>query len=513
MSRGSNDPWRDRVLSEREILLSEAERIVHMGSWVWDLRAGTIGWSDELFRIFGHEPGAFEPSLERFLGGLVEEDAEIIRQESAMVPSEGRIPGPRLARVRRPDGSTREVTFDGATVYDADGQPVRVVGTALDVSDLRSAERASQQALASLDDAQRLARMGSWRLDLATNKVEWSAGLYALLGIDPSEVPDIRHISQGIPADEMSRVWAWQLATLAGKPGTIEHRFVRADGQLRHLVVESAVKRDERGTISEITGTTMDVTERRALEAQLLRSQKMEALGRLAGGIAHDFNNLLTVITSNAQSLNRTYDLGAPISDIMEAADRASAMVRQLLAFARQIVINPRLIDLSATMTQASRLVTRLLGEQVHMTVEAEPGLWAIRADDTQMHQVIMNLAINARDAMPEGGQLRVRLANVVLGGQTVRNLIPGPAEGEHVMRAMADTGIGMDEATRGRAFEPFFTTKGPERGSGLGLATVFGIVTQSGGCLELDSAPGQGATFRIYFPRAPGPSPRDGGP
>lgn len=288
-------------------------------------------------------------------------------------------------------------------------------------------------------------------------------------------------------------------------------RFERLDVRLRHgdgswRVVSAigAVLPPETGIPGMIING-QDVTEHRQLEAQLRQSQKMEAIGVLAGGVAHDFNNLLTAILGNADLAFGRLPGGHPVledlSEIRKAGERAASLTSQLLAFSRKQVVSPVVLDPNAVVQDLEKMLRRLIGESISLGTSLEPGLGRIRADRGQVEQVIMNLAVNARDAMPGGGQLTIETRNVNLGADYVgahAYVPPGP----YVLLAVSDTGIGMDEGTRSRIFEPFFTTKEPGRGTGLGLSTVYGIVKQSGGSIEVYSEPGTGTTFKIYFPR-----------
>ena len=247
-----------------------------------------------------------------------------------------------------------------------------------------------------------------------------------------------------------------------------------------------------------------DVTERRALEQQLRQSQKMEAVGRLAGGIAHDFNNLLMVISGYSEflldRLGPDPTLRGPAQEIASAAGRASSLTRQLLAFSRKQMLAPKILDLNGVVTENLKMLTRMIGEDIDLVMVPAAGLGAVRADAGQIEQVIMNLAVNARDAMPSGGKLTIETSNVSLDEEYARFHAP-LAPGEYVMLAISDTGAGMDAETQSHIFEPFFTTKGP-KGTGLGLSTVYGIVKQSGGYIWVYSEPGKGTTFKIYLPR-----------
>jgi signal transduction histidine kinase/ActR/RegA family two-component response regulator len=245
--------------------------------------------------------------------------------------------------------------------------------------------------------------------------------------------------------------------------------------------------------------------ERALLERQLNQAQKLEAVGRLAGGIAHDFNNLLTVIIGFAQFAREEVPTGAAVAgsldEVLKAAERAATLTRQLMAFSRQQIVEPRPLDLNVVVADIERMLRRLIGEDIALTFVPGADLWVVQADRGQIEQVIVNLAVNGRDAMPEGGQLTIETSNVELDEAFVR-AHAGTRIGPHVLLAVSDSGFGMDAETRARIFEPFFTTKAREKGSGLGLATVYGIVTQANGHVWVESEPGQGTTFKIYLPR-----------
>ena len=252
---------------------------------------------------------------------------------------------------------------------------------------------------------------------------------------------------------------------------------------------------------------TDDLTQLRQLEHSLNQAQKMEAVGRLAGGIAHDFNNLLTIILGYSELLTTRTDVPEEVAqdaqEIVKAARSAAALTRQLLAFSRRSILEPRVISLNDVVGQVHSLLGRLLGEDIALDIRLAPDLHPVRADPGHLEQVIMNLAVNARDAMPGGGRLTIETGNVTLDDQYVTEH-PGSSAGGHAMITVTDDGIGMDDVVKARLFEPFFTTKELGKGTGLGLATVYGAVKQSGGSIWVESEPGRGTTFRILLPAVP---------
>jgi signal transduction histidine kinase len=290
----------------------------------------------------------------------------------------------------------------------------------------------------------------------------------------------------------------------------LELEGLRADGS--RFPIELSVSRIAAVGGIEFTAWIRDLTERRRTEealrlseAQLRQAQKMEAVGRLAGGVAHDFNNVLTAIFGYADLVLDSLDAEDPrrtdLDEIKRAAHRAAGLTRQLLAFSRKQVMQPRQINLNHIIENLETLLLKLIGQEIVLQIDAAPSLWDIRADPGQIEQVLMNLASNARDAMPEGGRLTIATANEDLRPDDATSLL-GIAPGRFVRLTVADTGHGIPAGVRAHIFEPFFTTKEQGKGTGLGLATVYGIVKQSGGWVYLDEGPGAGTSFRIYLPR-----------
>ncbi|HYT91412.1 MAG TPA: PAS domain-containing protein, partial [Gemmataceae bacterium] len=313
------------------------------------------------------------------------------------------------------------------------------------------------------------------------------------------------------PGSDPEAVAKLRTALREERPCLVEVLNYRKDGSSFWNALSIAPVRDASGKTSHFVGVQTDITEFKRLEEQVRQAQKMEAFGQLAGSVAHDFNNLLTIINGYSELLLNMLPVEEParelVREVLRAGERSAALTRQLLAFGRRQILEPKVLDLNALVRDTEQLLRRVLGEHIELTLSLEPGLGWVKVDRGQIEQVLMNLAVNARDAMPEGGTLRIATGNVVLD-ESYAETHPQVHAGWYVMLAVSDTGCGMDESIQARIFEPFFTTKGPGRGTGLGLATVHGIVRQSGGRIEVHSAVGRGTTFKIYLPRVEGASP-----
>jgi two-component system, cell cycle sensor histidine kinase and response regulator CckA len=391
------------------------------------------------------------------------------------------------------DGATVSVEVSSWLIVDDDG-PVGVQAVCRDVTEsnqrFRRLFESSPQGMAVVDQEGRvleanpaLGRTLGYGIDELTG-----------LGFTEFTHPD----DCAVDVEQYTKLMAGELSHYE-----LEKRFIRKDGELvwGHITVFALPDPGARPRLA--IGILGDITERRALEEQLRQSQRMEAIGQLAGGVAHDFNNLLAAVTSycdlaeDALPERGDATVRASLEGIRGAADRAAEVTQQLLAFGRRQVLELRAIDLNAAVTDQMRLLRRLLGEDIEVRLVLEPELVPVTMDPGQLTQVVMNLAVNARDAMPGGGILTIETHNVDLDrAPTTTGIVSGP----HVLLAVTDTGSGMEESTRVRAFEPFFTTKEPGKGTGLGLSTVLGIVEQSGGRVSVYSEPGLGTTFKVYM-------------
>jgi len=330
-----------------------------------------------------------------------------------------------------------------------------------------------------------------------------------IMGYDPAEALGPTWWTDHLHSEDRDPVLAAVPSILSRDHLAFEYRFRHKDGSYHWIHDEARLTRDSAGRPVEVFGSWVDITERKALEMQLLQAQKMEAVGLLAGGVAHDFNNVLTAIGGYAELVRedlpgedaRRHD----VEEILRATERAATLTRQLLAFSRRQVLAPRVLDLNGVVAGVDNMLRRLIGADVELRTALAPELGAVRADPGQLEQVIMNLVVNARDAMPRGGKLTLETANAELD-ESYALEHPAVVAGPYVMLAVSDSGVGMDAATQARVFEPFFTTKEKGKGTGLGLATVYGIVKQSGGNIWLYSEPGRGTTFKIYLPRVDQP-------
>ncbi len=381
-------------------------------------------------------------------------------------------------------------------------------------SERREVESQLRKSQSQLAQAQQIARLGSWEWDLAENKITWSEQTQRLYGRTLGEADSsLESVLEYVHRDDQPRVKQVIADSLRTRqPFICDHRVLLPDGTERMMQGRGELLMNGHGEAVKMFGIVQDVTEaKQAQEAlqrseeQLRHSQKMEAVGRLAGGVAHDFNNLLTVIGGycalSGQQLDQKHPLQKSIVEIQKASDRAASLTGQLLAFSRKQVLQPRVLQLNEVVRGMEKMLRRLIGEDIELCTGFDASLGRVKADPGQIEQVIMNLAVNARDAMPRGGKLTISTVNTKIDQKTrFRNRTL--EAGEYVMIAVSDSGMGMTEETKAHLFEPFFTTKGVGKGTGLGLATCYGIITQSGGDIRVYSELNSGTTFKIYLPR-----------
>lgn len=327
-----------------------------------------------------------------------------------------------------------------------------------------------------------------------------------ILGYMSHELEGTLSFEQIHPDDREKVQKAAMDARHSGVGQSVEYRMRHKNGSWRTLESKASTILDDHGMVERLVIVNRDVTERKQLEEQFRQAQKMEAVGRLSGGVAHDFNNLLGVIIGYAEvlqeSIPTTDSLRVSVDEVLKAGHRAASLTRQLLAFSRQQVLDPKVFDLNGVVRDMEKMLKRLIGEDIELRTELDSSLALIKADQSQIEQAILNLAVNARDAMPSGGKLILATSNFRMDEIFVRRYPYPVAIGDYVLLIVSDNGIGMDAVTQSRIFEPFFTTKEKGKGTGLGLSMVYGIVKQSGGYIDVTSKPGTGTDFRIYFPK-----------
>jgi two-component system cell cycle sensor histidine kinase/response regulator CckA len=387
-----------------------------------------------------------------------------------------------------------------------DGKLVGSVVTFLDISERKGAEAALRESEEKYREFIENATFGIFRSTPQGDLLDVNPALVSMLGYGSKDELLSLNLDRDIYESPTDRIMAWQACQLSERSIGIEVNWRRKDHKTIAVRLCFRVIRDKDDQIKHFEVIAEDVTEKRTLEEQFRQAQKMEAMGRLAGGISHDFNNLLGVIIGYSDLLlaSPTRDDLAQhrIEEIKKAGQRAASLTRQLLAFSRKQVLTPRVLDLNTVVAETSKMLLRLLGEDIELIAKLSPALDHVKADPTQIEQVIMNLAVNARDAMPMGGTIVIETANAELDRTYAGHFRADVQPGNYVLLTVSDTGIGMDNKTQARIFEPFFTTKEKGKGTGLGLATVYGIIRQSGGYIWVYSEIGKGTIFKIYIPR-----------
>ena len=497
----------DLTRSEQE--LAAAQRIAHLGSFQQSLtnldqfENAPMHLSDEGFRIFGFEPGTVEPTRANFMRMIHPDDRERVRQatQTAILSRDAY---DQEYRIIRPDGSERVIHTQGKVVCDeSTGQLSRLVGTVQDITERKKAEERFYKAFNANPEP----------ISIATV----SEGRY--IDVNESFLRVTGHSRQEVIGRTSAEINFW--AQSQGRDRFIE--LLREHGSVRELEITFRTKSGEIRTAADsaeiidvggqpcVIAIFRDITEQNSLEKQLRQTQKMEAIGQLSGGIAHDFNNLLSVIIGYTGTIEERLPAGDPLHKMCEqvkkAGHSAASLTRQLLAFSRQQVLEPKILDVNEILRNMEKMLRRLIGEDIEFSTGLDAAVANIKADQGQIEQVIMNLVVNARDAMPHGGKLRIESTNIELDEEYAR-LHPQQQAGSYVLLTFADTGMGMDADTQAHIFEPFFTTKEVGKGTGLGLSTVYGVVRQSGGYIWVYSELGQGTIFKIYMPQS-GPRTR----
>ena len=520
------------ILQLTEEQLRRAENIADIGVFELDLASGDWATTPHVAVLFGIEPHSAKQSLAAWEQTIFIDDRLKLRAAFAAAKQGGGTFGTEF-RVKHPDGSVHWLTAKGETARDSSGTIRWLRGTCLDITQRKTLEarllalsetlearvRTRAQELdasyAQLHESERRFRLlvesvtdyAIFMLDPKGDVVNWNPGAERLKGYSRAEILG-QHFSRFYPEEDRQTGLPGQILDLASANGKFEGEGwrVRKDGSRFWANVVLHAIRDEEGQLLGFAKVTRDLTERRAAEEQLRQAQKMEAVGQLTGGIAHDFNNLLTVISGNLETLQRRMpnrddsSLQRYVSSALQGASRAALLTHQLLAFSRRQALDPKSVSINTLITRTSELLRRTLPEAISIETVLAGGVWNAFVDANQLENCLLNLAVNARDAMPDGGKLTIEAANVYLDEEYAASA--EVSSGQYVGIFISDTGIGMTAETAIKAFDPFFTTKEVGRGTGLGLSQVYGFVKQSGGHVKIYSEVGAGTTLKLYLPR-----------
>ena len=504
MRRRSTD---DELLTH----LLDAQRLARIGSWDLSLATSELMWSDQLRRIFEIDPSAAKPEGRQFLD-TVRPDDRLEFEDAFLRSFDSTVPIEIENRLVMPDGRVKYILHRLEILHDERGDPLRALGTCEDVSERREADRAVRQSeTLHRTTAAELSTLLDNSLDVicsfdaAGRFIRVNRASEAVLGYTPGELMGAPYITN-ILADDRDKT---RLAVSTARAGTpvrnFENRCRRRNGSVATL--QWTIQWSEQEQIMFCVGR--DVTEAKHLEAQVLRAQRMESIGTLAGGIAHDLNNVLSPIMMSIQLLQLDDDDPARLEllGILESsARRGAGVVKQLLSFGRDMEFSPTPVSIHDLLAEVKRMADETFLKSIDVRLELADDLWIVEGDSTQLHQVLLNLCVNARDALPGGGTLVLSAHNLLLDDQGAREFVDA-AIGPYVVIEVIDTGVGMTAETLDRAFEPFFTTKGIGEGTGLGLATSQAIVKRHHGLMRVTSEPGTGTAVTVFLPANPGMS------
>jgi len=505
-----------RSLRKTEVALKESEKrlklaltAVGMGVWEWNLMSDEVYWSPECREVLQFKQPARK--LSEFQALVHPEDlATVMRDVSHAI--ENQTIFSTEFRVINKDDNYIWIANRGITEYDESGKPFRVIGTVLNINERKQSEISLRESEANFRALLNATTQSVWTMNSKGESEEFPQWWGALTGQSFEQVKDFGWLDAVHPEDRDATRTAWQTAFESQTLFTMVYRIRTVNGSYRYYAVRGVPVFDEAGNFRQWIGTFTDIDERkkaeeelRNSEEQLRQAQKLESIGRLAGGIAHDFNNMLTAINGYSDLILRRLPENDPnhsyVKEIREAGERSASLTHQLLAFSRRQILQPQILNINQVISETTGMLQRLIGEDIQLISRLSPDIGQIKADPGQMSQIIMNLVVNSSDAMPQGGTITIETENVQLDEEFVKNHVEAQV-GNYVLLAISDTGIGISEENLEQIFEPFFTTKELGKGTGLGLATVYGIVTQSGGYINVMSTVGTGTTFEIYLPR-----------
>jgi PAS domain S-box-containing protein len=510
---------RRKEASLSEARLENSQRIARLGDWEHDFENKRLLWSEEVYRILGLERRNCPPDSAVFYRMVHPDDLALVHQQKN-IAANGLHCVDFEHRIIRPNGEVRHIHQLAEMVCDEQGRQIRETGTLQDITERKHAELTLRESEERFKFVARAVSDVVWDWNIPANTLWWSEGFHTTFGFPVAEnQPGIESWSGHIHPDERVRVVAdihHAIAT-GTESWSADYRFQRKDGSYVFVQNRGYILRDAAGRATRMVGGMRDLTEQKHLEAQLLRAQRMESIGDLAGGIAHDLNNVLAPIMMSIELLKLDANDDPRRARILEAIHvsccRGADLVRQVLTFARGLGGQRVAILLPHMINEIEGVISSTFPRNIRISTEVASDLWPVLGDPSQLHQVLLNLAVNARDAMPQGGALVLTAANLIIDAQyagTATGLHRGAGQetkaGPHVVLQVTDTGLGMSPEIQARIFEPFFTTKPPGlgTGTGIGLATVHTVVKSHGGFLELESKSGHGTTFKIYLPADP---------
>ncbi|MCW3054392.1 MAG: two-component sensory box histidine kinase/response regulator [Chthonomonadales bacterium] len=515
--KDAQDATRDALfhaLTKSEARLSQAQSVARIGSWEVDTESGTAVWSEEMFRILEFDPAEGVPAYPTFFSRLHPEDISLYKEMERKGREEGD-PRDFELRVLYSDGRLGWLHSLGRSERDDTGKIVRTFGTLMDITERKEMEQAlrenDERLRAILDQTPAgiiFAEAPSGRIVLANREMDRILGRSVALSTDASDYdPSVCRMDGKpmLPED-------YPLSRVIRHGEVVSHEEIlieRPDGNRLVCLANAGPIYNNEGVMIAAVLALLDIDEHKKLQQQFHQSQKMEGIGRLAGGIAHDFNNLLTLIMGYAEIIEDDLPEDSPqrpqVRTIADAAYRAGSMTRQLLSFARRQPTEATYLSPDSTIQDTVRILRPLIGENIHLQTSLSAGTGCIRIDAHQLEQILVNLVLNARDAMPQGGMLTLSSTEETIAEKRIQAPFVIPA-GDYIVISVADTGTGMEDSVRARIFDPFFTTKEVGKGTGLGLATVYGVLKQNDAYIEVTSEIGKGTTFTLYFPRTQEP-------
>jgi two-component system, cell cycle sensor histidine kinase and response regulator CckA len=469
--------------------------------WDWNFQTDALLWNPNYQIVFGYQPDEIPPGIESRISRIHPEDRDRVRAGILAAIASGAVFWSGNYRYCRRDGHYADVEDRAHISRDSSGAPVRMVGAMLDITERKRADQELRMLSAAMEQSSALVIITSNLGDIEYVNTRFTV----VTGYTLEEVrgKNPRFLKSGDkPAEDYRALWE---TITSGRDWHGEFQNKRKDGTLYSEQASISPMRNAAGAITNFIAVKEDITANKALQTQLFQAQKMESIGQLAGGVAHDFNNMLQVIGSYAEfammKIDSNHALYNYLVQIREATRRSADLTRQLLAFARKQAISPKVLDLNDTVSGMLKIIRRLIGENIELAWMPGADVWLAKIDPSQIDQILANLAVNSRDAISGTGKITIETTNAVFD-EAYCALHVGYIPGEYIMLAVSDNGSGMTRETIDHLFEPFFTTKGLGKGTGLGTATVFGIVKQNKGFISVYSEPGVGTTFKVYLPR-----------